>query len=132
MKQHILLGALVLGLAAAVLPVLLAQKPAGKGGADRPDPLVVAADTHKLVFENNLVRVLETRLPPGAHEPRHYHPHGVTVYLSDFQVHISEDGKPPVTRERKGGTAVWSEAVVHEVHNVGQTPGHVIRVELKF
>ena len=129
MKKRILLGTLVLGLVAALL---LAQKPAAKSGDGRPDPLVVAGDTHKLVFQNQFVRVIETKLPVGSHEPRHYHPHGVTVYLADFEVRITEDGKAPVTRARKGGTAVWSEATVHEVHNAGKTAGHVFRVELKY
>ncbi len=125
MKKHILFLMLALAVAGVLL---LAQKPA-QGG---PDPLKVAGDTHKLVFENKLVRVLETKLPPGSHEPLHFHPHGVTVYLADFEVRIREEGKPPVTRTRKGGTTVWSEAVLHEVNNVGKTEGHVIRVELKY
>ena len=128
MKKRILIGLLVVVAAAALL---VAQKPAA-GGSDRPDPLVVAGDTHKLVFENKFVRVIETKLPTGSHEPRHYHPHGVTIYLSDFQVRITEDGKAPATRERKAGSAAWSEAVVHEVNNVGKTAGHVFRVELKY
>jgi hypothetical protein len=33
------------------------------------DPLNVAADTHKLVFENRFVRVLEVHVPPGKTEP---------------------------------------------------------------
>lgn len=125
MKKRILL-ILILLAAAAVL--LLAQKPP-QGG---PDPLVVAGNTHKLVFENKLVRVLETKLPPGSHEPLHFHPHGVTVYLTDFEVRIREEGKAPVTRQRKGGAAVWSEPVLHEVNNVGKTEGHIFRVELKY
>jgi len=125
MKKHILLLILALAVAGALL---LAQKPP-QGG---PDPLKVAGDTHKLVFENKLVRVLETKLPLGSHEPLHFHPHGVTVYLADFEVRIREEGKQPVTRARKGGTTVWSEAVLHEVNNVGKTEGHVIRVELKY
>ena len=37
------------------------------------DPLNVAADTHKLVFENRFVRVLEVHVPPGKTEPLHQH-----------------------------------------------------------
>lgn len=123
MRKTLLIATLII--AAAML--LLAQSKT-KG----PDPLVVAGDTHKLVFENKLVRVLETKLPVGKVEPRHGHPHGVTVYFSDFEVRITEDGKPPVTRQRKAKSVVWSEPTIHEVVNVGKTEGHVIRVELKF
>lgn len=124
MRKWILLFVLLLMPAVALL---LAQKPAPRG----PDPLVVAGDTHKPAFENKFVRVIETKLPPGSHEPRHYHPHGVVVYLTDFEVRASEEGKAAVIRQRKGGTAVWSEALVHEIDNVGKTPGHVFRIELK-
>lgn len=124
MKKRNLWLAIGVGAGAALV---WARKPAPAG----PDPLVVAGETHKLVFENRMVRVIEVKLPPGSREPRHAHPHGVTVYLADFDVRITEDGKPPVTRQRKGGTAVWSEPVVHEVNNVGKTHGHVFRIELK-
>ena len=125
MKTRTLLLAILLMVLGAAW--LLAQKSQLSG----PDPLVVAGDTHKLVFENSLVRVIETHLPPGKREPRHFHPHGVTIYVQGFDVRITEDGKPPVERQRKAGTAVWSEPVVHEVVNVGKTEGHVFRVELK-
>ncbi len=124
MKKRILLVLLVV----AATVALLAQK-LPTGG---PDPLVVASDTHKLVFENKFVRVIESRVPPGGKEPTHYHPHGVTIYLADFRVKVSENGKAPVERERKAGTAVWAEAVVHEINNIGTTEGHAFRVELKM
>ena len=37
------------------------------------DPLKVAPDTHKLLFENRFVRVLEVHVPPGKTEPLHQH-----------------------------------------------------------
>jgi quercetin dioxygenase-like cupin family protein len=96
------------------------------------DPLKVAPETHKLVFENALVRVIEAKVPPGAIEPKHSHPHGVTVYLADFDSEIKTfpDGK--VTEaHRKFGSVFWSEAIVHEVRNTGTTPAHALRIELK-
>ena len=54
------------------------------------DPLKVAADTHKLVFENPFVRVLETRVPPGKTEPWHRHGRRVVVYLTDFNTRSTE------------------------------------------
>jgi hypothetical protein len=54
---------------------------------DAPDPLQVAADTHKLAFENTFVRVLDVRLPPGKLEPRHRHPHGASI--AQVPAHVS-------------------------------------------
>ena len=99
---------------------------------DALDPLEVAPETHKLVFENALVRVIEARVPPGSLEPKHSHPRGLTVHLADYDVEYKTfpDGK--VTKvHRSFGSVNWSEAVVHEVRNVSQTPSHAIRIELK-
>jgi hypothetical protein len=95
------------------------------------DPLKVAADSHKLVFENQFVRVLETHVPPGKIEPWHQHGRRVVIYLSDFHTRVTERGHEPQDSLRKSGLVRWSEPVIHQVENVGQTEGHVISVELK-
>jgi quercetin dioxygenase-like cupin family protein len=95
------------------------------------DPLKVAGDTHKLAMENKLVRVLETRIPPGKSEPMHEHRHGVVVYLTDFRVRSTEKGGKPQEFQRRRGEVRWREMTVHEVTNIGKTEGHVISVELK-
>ena len=96
------------------------------------DSLKVCAATQKLIFENAFVRVIDDRIPVGVAEPKHKHLHGLTVVLTDYEVEQKNypDGK--ITRpRRKFGDATWSEAVVHEVKNVGTTPSHAIRIELK-
>lgn len=95
------------------------------------DPLKVAADTHKLVFENQFVRIIETRVPPGKTEPMHQHGRRVVVYLSDFNTRVTERGGKPQDHLRKFGLARYSEPIVHKVENIGKTEGHVISVELK-
>jgi quercetin dioxygenase-like cupin family protein len=96
------------------------------------DPLKVAPDTHKLAFENAFVRVLEVRVPPGKTEPRHRHPHGMSVYFTNWDVKVTIDGGAPQEHRRQAGTFAWSDAVVHTVQNVGKTEGHVLRIELKY
>ena len=100
--------------------------------SDPLDPVVAAPDTHKVAFENDFVRVLDVRVPPGKVEPRHRHPHGMSVYFTDWDVKATVDGKKPETYHRKAGTFTWSEAIIHEVQNVGKTEGHILRIELKF
>src|SRR5574341_789261 len=96
------------------------------------DPVRVAGDTHRLALENAFVRVLDVHLPPGKLEPRHRHPHGMSVYFTDWEARVTVDGKPPEVRPRRVGSFAWSEAVVHSVENVGRTEGHILRIELKF
>ena len=103
-----------------------------QSASDALDPVRVAPDTHKVAFENAFVRVLEVHIPPGSIEPRHRHPHGLSVYLSDWQAKVTVDGKEALVNQRKSGAFTWSEAVIHTVQNVGPTKGHVLRIELKY
>jgi hypothetical protein len=104
----------------------------GSSSQEVLDPLKIAPDTHKLVFENRFVRVIESRVPAGGQEPKHSHPHGLTVYLANYESEVTTfpDGKVAKVR-RQFGTAIWSDAVIHEVKNIGKTPGHALRIELK-
>jgi len=96
------------------------------------DPLTVTPQTHKLLFENQFVRVIESNVPAGGTEPKHGHPHSVTVYLADSDAEIKTFPNGKTSRvHRTAGTAGWSEAIVHEIKNVGATPSHTIRIELK-
>ena len=98
---------------------------------DRLDPVRVAPDTHRVAFENMFVRVLEVRIPAGSVEPRHRHPHGLSVYLTDWDVKATVDGQPSQVAHRQAGTFAWSDAVIHTVQNVGTNEGRVLRIELK-
>src|SRR5215210_80636 len=62
-------------------------------GADPLDPVRVAGDTHKLALDNSFVRVLDVRVPPGKTEPRHRHPHGLSVYFTDWDARVTVDGQ---------------------------------------
>ena len=96
------------------------------------DPVKVAADTHRLLFENQYVRAIQAKVPSGKLEPKHQHARGVAVYLGDFDVEIKTFPDDKVSKvHRKFGTALWHEPTVHEVRNVGKTPIYAIHVELK-
>lgn len=101
-------------------------------GANPLDPLKVCPDTHKLLFENAVLRVIEAKVPAGSAEAKHSHPRGITVYLADYDVETKTIPENKVTQaQRKFGAVSWSEAVVHEVKNTGKTDSHAIRIELK-
>ena len=120
---------LVLSVAAALLAGSLARS---QSQPDPLDPIRVAGDTHKLAFENKFVRVLDVHVPPGKVEPRHHHPHGMSVYFTDWTARVTLDGGKPELRSRKAGSFAWSDAIVHTVENAGKTEGHILRIELKF
>ena len=71
-------------------------------------------------------------LPPGEVEPRHRHPHGMSVYFTDWEAKVTPDGAATEVHHRQAGTFAWNEAVVHTVQNAGTTEGHILRIELKY
>ena len=123
MKRFLIVTACALALAAASLRATQ---------EDPLDPIRVAGDTHKVALDNKFVRVLEVRLPPGKVEPRHRHPHGMSVYFSDWDAKVTADGAATEVHHRKAGTFAWNEAIIHSVQNAGTTEGRILRIELKF
>jgi quercetin dioxygenase-like cupin family protein len=115
----------------ALVSLAAARIGLSQAAEDALDPVRVAGDTHKVALENAFVRVLDVRLPPGKVEPRHRHPHGMSVYFTDWEARVTPDRGQPERRQRKAGTFAWSEAIVHTVENVGTTEGHILRIELK-
>ena len=125
MRRRMLIA---LGLAVAIAVARSAFTQAN----DPLDPVRVAGDSHKLALENAFVRVLDVHVPPGKSEPRHRHPHGLSVYFTDWDASVTVDGKPAELHHRQAGTFAWNEAVVHTVQNAGKTEGHILRIELKY
>ena len=126
MMKRVLL-AVAVGAAVLAGRIVLSQPP-----NDALDPVRVAADTHRVALDNQFVRVLDVHLPPGKVEPRHRHPHGMSVYFTDWEAKVTPDGQPTEVHPRKAGTFAWNEAVIHTVQNAGKTEGHILRIELKF
>ena len=120
----------ILILVAACLAVAFVAWPQA---ADDPlDSLKVCKETQRLVFENQFVRVIDDQIPVGVTEPLHHHRHGVAVYMTNYtNEQITQDGKKTIG-ERKANTASWADDTVHTVKNIGTTPSHAIRIELKY
>ena len=95
------------------------------------DPTQTDPDKYKVVFENDRVRVLEYRDEPGQQTNSHDHPDSVMVTLSAFERRlVAGDGEQrDVTLEP--GQVRWLDAQTHSGENTGNTPTHVLFVELK-
>lgn len=101
------------------------------GAQDELDSLTVCRETQKLIFENALVRVIDDVIPPGVAEPRHRHPRGLVITLADADVETRNGAGNPVRGHSTAGTVRWNEPLTHEVRNVGNTPTHYIRIDIK-
>jgi quercetin dioxygenase-like cupin family protein len=94
------------------------------------DPTVTNPDHYKVVFENDRVRVLEYQDRPGESTTPHQHPDSVMYTLSSFRRRlVSGDVQREV--ELETGVVGWLPAQEHHGENIGDTPTHVIFVELK-
>ncbi len=88
-------------------------------------------DKYKVILENDCVRVLDYRDGPGERTHQHKHPPFVLYALSSFKRTLTlPDGKV-LKREFKEGDIMWSEEQTHIGENIGQTPTHVLIMELK-
>lgn len=94
------------------------------------DPTVTDPDLYRVLWENDLVRVLEYRDAPGARTHPHDHPNSVMVTLTSFDRRLTTGGRT-VDVTLDAGAAVWLAAQRHTGENVGTTPTHSVLVELK-
>jgi len=99
--------------------------------APSQDVVKVAGDSHRVIFENEHVRVLAVNMKPGQVASMHSHPDNVSYFLTDGKLKITlPDGKT-LERNPKAGTAAWSDAVTHEAQNIGTTDFQQVQIELK-
>jgi hypothetical protein len=107
--------------------------------ADSLDALIAAPHVHALVFENECVRVLRTRIGPGVKVPLHTHRWPCVMFIFSWSDMIRRDEKGEVTFDtRKVAEApklnapTWQEPLPpHSVENVGETEFHIMQVEIK-
>ncbi len=103
------------------------------------DALVAAPQHHTLLFENEVVRVLDTRISPGDQTNIHTHIYPASLYIlswSDF-TRYDDTGKVVLNSREAGlqypaGSVLWSGPLApHSLKNTGDKPLHVISVEIK-
>lgn len=106
---------------------------------DSLDALQAAPQQHRLVLENEHVRVLDTRVRPGETVPLHTHRWPAVLHVqtwSDFvrrdqngAVLVDTRGKPPLTSLP---LTIWSPPLPpHTLENVGAVELRVLSIEIK-
>ncbi len=96
------------------------------------DAAVAASKTHKILFENDKVRVLEVTIEPGEKEPLHLHPYkSITIIKKPATIrYFDKDGN--VISEVATEGVSWVEPVeLHTTENISATPFQGYRIELK-
>jgi len=94
---------------------------------------------HKLLFENNEVRVLDTLVPPGDKTNVHTHQWPASLYILSWSDFIRYDVEGNVLVDSRNfsssplpSSAAWSEPLTpHFLKNIGDDNLHIISVEIK-
>ena len=102
------------------------------------DALIAAPENHKLLFENDSVRVLDTFIRPGQKTPLHTHGWPAALYVLSVGEFIRRDENVAVILDSRNsphplpGTALWTPPLApHTLENIGTTEIRVIAVEVK-
>ena len=88
-------------------------------------------DHYKVEFENDKVRVLRIKYPPGEKSVMHDHSEGVVIVLNDQKAKFTQPNGESFTGNPKAGTVFWSKATRHLPENIGSDTTDVIQIEFK-
>lgn len=102
------------------------------------DALTAAPHHHTLLLENEFVRVLDTRVPPGETVPLHTHQWPSALYILTWSNFIRRNAEGAVVVDSRTiasnpqESALWSDPLPpHTLENIGDVELRVISVELK-
>src|SRR5690349_14877202 len=98
--------------------------------ADAQHPTVTDPHLYRTIFENDAVRVVEYRDAPGDRTRPHRHPESVMITLSSFRRRLTIGGDT-IEVDRLPFEAGWLPEQTHVGENIGDTPTHMMFVEIK-
>ena len=105
---------------------------------DPLDATLAAPHFHRVLLENETVRVLDTMVRPGETVPLHTHRWPAVLYIVSWSNCVRRDVNGAITMDSRGsavpipGTALWSTPLPpHTLENVGDGELRVIVVEQK-
>ncbi len=102
------------------------------------DAVNAAPQFHRVLLENETVRVLDTIVQPGETVPLHTHCWPAVLYIISWSDCVRRNEQGVVTMDSRNtprpavGTALWSGSLpAHTLENVGDNELRVIAVEQK-
>lgn len=94
------------------------------------DAVVVDPAHHKVILENDHVRVFRAMASPGDTSSMHTHPQMVLVSLSTARLELTPAGSEPVIVDFLPGQVFWIDGTEHS-WKLLTGPAHIIAVEVK-
>ena len=102
------------------------------------DAVIAAPRFHRVLLENETVRVLDTVVQPGETVPLHTHAWPAVLYIVSWSDCVRRDADGRITMDSRNaaapapGAALWSGAFPpHTLENVGDSELRVIAIEQK-
>jgi hypothetical protein len=103
------------------------------------DAVQAAPRNHRVVLENDKVRVLDVIVPPHTKENVHAHCWPSVLYITEAGKYIDYDANGKVLFDSRSLTAalplpmtIWKDPEApHAVENLDDKPLHLVRIELK-
>lgn len=103
------------------------------------DALTAAPKHHKLLYENERVRVIDTCISPGEVTEVHTHKWAASLYVLSWSDFIRYNDRGDILLDSRNlpnspslSKALWSEPLIpHALKNTGEQDLHIISVEIK-
>lgn len=95
------------------------------------DSVKVDPAHHKVVFENDQIRVVHWLVGVGDKTLNHFHPNNLNINLTDYHGRVTTPDGNAFEVHDKAGSVSWREAGIHVVENIGGQPMEGIIVEPK-
>jgi quercetin dioxygenase-like cupin family protein len=96
------------------------------------DILKVAPKSARMVFENEIVRVIEITMKKGKKIPMHSHNKGLSYSLNEGKIRsTNEHGESKVFKVKKGEIS-WSDTDGSETHAVDNLGGILRELSIEF
>ena len=141
--KNALFAALTLLAAATFAGPASAQMPRSTDGTDphawdpKLEAVHAAGGNHKVIFENDSIRVLSVTVKPGEREPAHHHPYPSVLIIDsltklvDYDVNGREQKLPLPEKFEPPMVLRMPAQAAHAVHNVDNKTFHLVRIEFK-
>jgi hypothetical protein len=142
MRKFLLITLALTGTAAFLAAGRAAQTASAKGEClwtSAQDAIQAAPRNHRVVLENDKVRVLDVIVPPHTKENVHAHCWPSVLYITEAGKYIDYDVNGKVLFDSRSLTAapplpmtIWKDPEApHAVENLDDKPLHLVRIELK-
>lgn len=104
---------------------------AGAAAAQSMDPLAVAPEMYKKLFENGQVRVMEVTFAPGQKIDMHSHPDHFAYVVEGGSLRITNGAGKVTDATLTPGQVMWMDAESHRAENTGAGAVRLLVTELK-